>query len=419
MSRTTRAARVVLLALILAPAWTHGQVEVPARPEPQPYRKGAQEPLDFRGPGREEPEPDVSEVVLGWFGPGDPNHPEFGTLWRGALVALEQENAAGGYRGRSPAPGETASEGKPFRLEPAWSENPWQAGIADLVRLVYDRRAWAVIGGVDGTSTHLAVQVALKSHFLLLSPGSSDVSADRANVPWLFSLPPSDEAVAPVIVDALAREAAGGGFVIAASTDHAAHAALVAFRHELGRRRLVPAALVEIAAAGPDSDAVAAHLMEQRPRAVLVLAPAGQAGRLVATLRAAGFAGTILGGATAAGTAFRLAAGRAAEGVLAPRSVEPGARWDPFAAAYEKKWGTAPDEPAANGYDAVKLIVAAVRSAGLNRARIRDAVRALAPWSGAGGPVRWDALGRNQRSVGLGRWTASNLEPHVQATVGP
>ena len=68
MSRTTRAARVVLLALILAPAWTHGQVEVPARPEPQPYRKGAQEPLDFRGPGREEPEPDVSEVVLGWFG---------------------------------------------------------------------------------------------------------------------------------------------------------------------------------------------------------------------------------------------------------------------------------------------------------------------------------------------------------------
>ena len=50
-----------------------------------------------------------------------------------------------------------------------------------------------MIGGVDGTTTHLAVQIALKSHFLLLSPGSTDVSTDHANVPWLFSLPPSDE----------------------------------------------------------------------------------------------------------------------------------------------------------------------------------------------------------------------------------
>jgi len=396
VSRRERAARLLLLALCLGAAGA-ARGEPPARPEAEPYRKGGQEPLDFRGPGREEPEPDVPEVVLGWFGPGSPDHPGFGTLWRGALVALEEENAAGGYRGR------------PFRLEAAWSESPWQAGIVDLTRLVYDRRAWAVIGGVDGTTTHLAVQVALKSHFLLLSPGSTDVSTDRANVPWLFSLPPSDEALAPVVVGALARAAAGGAFAIAASTDHASHAALVAFRRELGRRGLVPAALVELAPSEAGLGAVAAHLQEDRPRAVLVLAPAPLAGGLVAALRRAGFAGAILGGATAAGTAFRLAAGDAAEGVLAPRSAEPGAAWDAFAAAYERRWGAAPDEAAANGYDAVRLVVAAVRSAGLNRARIRDAVRALAPWSGAGGLVRWDALGRDQRPVGLGRWTAGRL----------
>jgi branched-chain amino acid transport system substrate-binding protein len=302
---------------------------------------------------------------------------------------------------------------------PAWSESPWQGGIAALVRLVYDRGAWAVIGGVDGTSTHLAVQVALKSHFLLLSPGSTDVSTDRANVPWLFSLPPSDEAVAPAMVDALAREAAGGPCAIAASTDHASHAALVAFRQELRRRRLAASTLVEVAPSETEFGAVAAHLLEGRPQAVLVLAPAGQAGRLVATLRSSGFVGTILGGTSAAGTAFRLAAGAAAEGVLAPWSVEPGSRWEVFAAAYQQKWGALPDEPAADGYEAVRLIVAAIRSAGLNRARIRDAVRALAPWNGASGPVRWDALGRNHRTVGLGRWTASNFEPTGQAIVNP
>ena len=88
--------------------------------EPQTRRPQAGPPLDFRGPGREEPEPDVAEVVLGWFGPGDPATPSSATSGAGALLALEQENAAGGYRG------------KPFRLVPAWSESPWKAGIADL-----------------------------------------------------------------------------------------------------------------------------------------------------------------------------------------------------------------------------------------------------------------------------------------------
>ena len=76
---------------------------------------------------------------------------------------------------------------------------------------------------------------------------------------------------------------------------------------------------------------------------------------------------------------------------------------------YERRWGEAPDEWAANGYDAVKLTVAAIRRAGLNRIRIRDAVRALAPWTGAGGVARWDALGRNQRRVVPCSWRGGHL----------
>ena len=80
-----------------------GQADVPRNDGDKPFKPPSGEPLDFRGPGREEPEPDVDEVVLGWFGPGDPDHPDFGDLWRGATLALEQENAAGGYRGELPA----------------------------------------------------------------------------------------------------------------------------------------------------------------------------------------------------------------------------------------------------------------------------------------------------------------------------
>ena len=367
---------------------------------PVPYKPPSQVPLDFRGPGRDEPEPELSEVVLGWFGPGDPAHPEFGDFWRGAVVALEQENAAGGYRG------------KPFRLLPAWSESPWKAGIADLTRLVYDRHAWAVIGGVDGTTTHLAVQVALKSRFLLLSPGSTDASADHANVPWLFSLPPSDARIALALAEATAKAAAGGSVAVVAATDHDSHAALVALRRALGERRIALAALVEFAPAPASDDlpSLARSLLRGGPRVVVVLAPSLAAGRLVVAIRAAGYGGTIVGGAPAARTAFGRAAGEAAEGVIAPLLVEPGPAWEAVAQAYAERWGEPPDGAAAHSYDAVRLVAAAVREAGLNRARIRDAVRSLVPGSGVSGRVTWSPLGRNEGPLAIGAWKGGRLQ---------
>jgi len=52
-------------------------------------------------------------------------------------------------------------------------------------------------------------------------------------------------------------------------------------------------------------------------------------------------------------------------------------------------------------YESARLLVAAIRNAGLNRARIRDAVRDLSPWRGDGAEIDWDNLGRN-RSVARG-----------------
>lgn len=366
---------------------------------PSPPRKAGQQPLEFRGPGRDEPEPQLREVVLGWFGPGDPDHPEFGGYWRGASLALEQENAAGGYRGA------------PFRLEAAWSDSPWKAGVLQVTRLVYERGAWVVIGGVDGTTTHLAVQLALKSYFLLLSPGSSDVTADLANVPWLFSLPPSDERLASAMAAAAAR--GPGAPVIVAATDHDSHAALVALRRALAARRLSPLAVVELPPGDSDLSLVVRRLLEVKPRTAVVLAASRLGGRLAAALRAAGFDGTIVGGAPAGRATFASAAGSAAEGVQAPVWLDTRSpAWSSFADAYARRFGgEEPDAAAAEGYDALRLAAAAIRRAGLNRPRIRDAVRALAPWQGAGGVVSWNALGRNEPAPGveMGVWSHGRL----------
>ena len=191
---------------------------------------------------------------------------------------------------------------------------------------------------------------------------------------------------------------------MAAAVDHDSHATLGALRREMAARRVVPRTLVEFDPAAPDPGTLAAELMAAGPAAVLVIAPARPAAALVSELRRRGFAGELIGGAPLARNAFVRAAGPAAEGVLAPLLHEASPAWEAFARAYAARWRGSPDAAAAQAYDAVRFLASAVRASGLNRARIADALRALAPWRGAAGVMAWDALGRNQRAVRLAAW---------------
>jgi len=58
---------------------------------------------------------------------------------------------------------------------------------------------------------------------------------------------------------------------------------------------------------------------------------------------------------------------------------------DEFLRAFRAGAGAEPDCTAALSYDAVRLLLAAIRRAGLNRALIRDALRELSPWPRSAG----------------------------------
>ena len=110
-------------------------------------------------------------------------------------------------------------------------------------------------------------------------------------------------------------------------------------------------------------------------------------------------------------------AGKAAEGVIFPLLYTPGKESGSFEEDFTKRFGRYPDYLAAHTYDAVNLLVAAIRKAGLNRPRICDAVRELSSWRGVTGSIRWDSLGSNSRSVGLGKIRAGRVicasRPHA------
>lgn len=350
-----------------------------------PFFEARKQQTEYFGPGRENPEPEgLEDVAIAYFGPADPAHAEGGDIWRAVSLALEEANAEGGYRGL------------PFRLIPCWSDNPWNGGAGLLARTIYDKGVWAIIGGIDGPSTHLAEQVAVKARLPIINPAATDKTANLANVPWIFSSLPGDHLVAEIIGRALIEETAGRSFVILAATDHDSHRLLVEVDKYLATRRVTPSFRFEFRA-GDDHAVMARQVIAAKPAAVVLLAGARESISVLNLLRKEGYTGKVFGG-PAMGRRFFLEHAEA-DGVVFPLPGGAGAEDGRFARAFASRFGVRPDYAAAHAYESARILATAIRAAGLNRARIRDALRDLSPWTGTAAQIRWDPLGQNQGTV--------------------
>jgi branched-chain amino acid transport system substrate-binding protein len=72
-----------------------------------------------------------------------------------------------------------------------------------------------------------------------------------------------------------------------------------------------------------------------------------------------------------------------------------------FEQRYQERTGSVPSMASAQAYDAVRLIAAALRQVGPNRARLRDALAGTRNFPGASGPITFDQAGNDRSGVAL------------------
>jgi branched-chain amino acid transport system substrate-binding protein len=70
-----------------------------------------------------------------------------------------------------------------------------------------------------------------------------------------------------------------------------------------------------------------------------------------------------------------------------------------FARRYREKTGAYPSLTALAAYDAVRLVAAALRESGPNRARLRDSLAGIRDFRGVSGTISFDGAGNNQAAV--------------------
>jgi branched-chain amino acid transport system substrate-binding protein len=341
-----------------------------------PHKVMLDDELHFTGSDSQSADPaELEDIVIGLVAPGH-GHPVGRAMIDGATLACEQANAQGGYASL------------PFRIVRRWADNPWGAGSTEVIRLTYEDHAWALVGGPDGQTTHVAQQIATKAHLVLISPIATDPSLTHTRVPWIFRLPPDDSVQARVLVDGLkARGLHKVGVV--SGTDHDSRAASAEMVRAMEMGGLAPVFHLEVDPNVDEPQPVAERVRGFQPDGVVVLFRADGTTRLVSTLHATRPALPVfvpwIPGLDTGGL----------DDVVSLKPFPAGARSSAFQTEFMARFSRPPSLEAAYTYDATNLVIEAIRRGGLSRQAIQKTLAQMNGYPGVTGVIQWDTGGGN------------------------
>ncbi len=351
-----------------------------------PHKRMLDDPLEFTG--REGPVGDpmkLGEIRIGFFAPVDGSDPVGDAMWKGASLAVEEANRAGGY------------QQVPYRLISRWADDPWGAGSKEMIRLVYEDRVWAVIGSIDGDTTHIAEQIVTKARLPLISPVSSDPTLTFIRIPWIFRLAPDDRSQANVLVsDGIIQHGCKRIGLITAS-NHDGRIAAKELKDALGKNNIAPVCHL-ILPPDPESFGELADKLQAFHCDTLALAiPRDSIGPLLKSFKNNNIKIPVFFPWIPGADERELK--KLYEGMLVTiRPFEEDTlteQYSTFLLAYQNRFGESPNACAVYAYDAVNIIGKAIQSQGLNRARIRRALADMKCGEGVTGKIVWDHGGGN------------------------
>ncbi|HYK87781.1 MAG TPA: ABC transporter substrate-binding protein [Acidobacteriota bacterium] len=365
----------------------------------EPYKKfwvPSDNPVEFWGPGRDKPEPEVDTVKIGIIAPITRSYETYigQSVLHGMQMAIDDANASGGYKG------------KKFETVLKNDTGLWGAPANEIITLTYDDKVWAVIGTVDGANTHIAIRVALRTEIPIMNVADLDPTLVETKIPWIVRVIPDDRQMTYTIAYYVYKQLGLNSVAILRANNRYGRFGVTQFRKS--SIKLGKPAPIEINyepnydKVNPNFDVQMSRLAEVNPDAVVLWADAEAAGVLVKKIRERGMKFPIFACERIVHPDFLKAAGPAAEGVVATYPMNLESR-DPkyleFVKRYEERFQAKPDCYAVHSYDGTMITVEAIRKAGLNRYRIMDAMAMTKHWDGISGPIDLDEALSNRRPV--------------------
>jgi branched-chain amino acid transport system substrate-binding protein len=381
----------LVLLVILASAVALG-AQTDSTP-PQPYAAINREAINYAGPGREAahdlPGP---EIRIGLLAPlQGPRKAEGEALRQAALMALEDEAA-------KPLPA-----GRRLALVARDETGLWGRASSEIVRLVFDDQAIALITSAEGSAAHLAEQVGNRVGVPVLTL-SSDSTTTQINIPWLFRLVPSDAVQAQAFAADIYRQRAFQKVLLIAERNHDGRVGREEFEKAARHLQAPPPDGLEVALPLANADSLREEIRRRGPQAVVLWASAETAARLLEGMGRSESSAAIYVCRKALEEPFtKIAERQKGDGIwfVTSHAGNPAASGEDFPARFRARVGIAPSLAAAEVYDAVRLVAARLRQSGPNRARLRDSLARVTNFAGVSGNISFDGAGNNRAEVAL------------------
>jgi len=320
---------------------------------------------------------------------------------RGAELARDQLNAAGGIDGRTVELVALTDSASTRRA----------VTVADV--LFADASVVAVIGHVNSGAT-LAAAPIYNRGLPAVSPAATSPEISDAGA-WIFRVCSSDVVNAAGLAEFALRELGTRAAIIYANDPYGR-----GLREGFGRTYTAGGGtLVEqypfIEGGTTDFEAYLMRIRAARPDLVFIASTDVGAEPVIRQARQLGIEAPFVGGDGLLGLAGR---GPVFEGVyigLLYHPDAPGGGGEEFVGAYQARYGEPPDHFAALGYDATMLLAAAVSEGDCERARVRDYLeqvgRARPAFAGVSGRIAFDEHGDPVgKSFAVGRISGNSIE---------
>ena len=379
-----------------------------------PYDLNYTHPNIYSGAARDVPEPkNVTEVRIGFFGPIEHNPEQvFGLrMLHGAQLAVEEANARGGYGG------------KPFKLMLHNDYDNWQAktvygeerptdptiwGSAsnEVVKMVYDDEDWAIFGSISSESTHIALRMALRTEIPIVNSASTDPTIPETYIPWYFIDLQDDRVQDLTLARRIFTELGLKRVAILRVNNRYGRFGVIKLRD--ASRRLGHPIVIEQKYMPGDTEFTKqlSVIRSSRADAIVLWADETQAAEILKEMQAAGMKQRVFGAYRTLGPTLLAEAGPAAEGFEAVFPYDPtrqDPRWLSFNRRFEDHFHEKPEQFASLAYDAMNALLDSICKAGLNRARIHDALANIEQYDGVTGHMIFDPNQKNVAPMYLGK----------------
>jgi ABC-type branched-subunit amino acid transport system substrate-binding protein len=405
------------------PAPPRDRIVTPYAGEPQdlrpfakfekPYSENYLEPDIYTGAARDIPDPkDVTEVRIGFFGPVEagPDQVDGLRMLHGAQLAVEEANARGGYGG------------KPFKLMTHNDYNNWQASAVygtnrptesaiwgsasdEAVKMIYDDQDWAIFGSISSESTHIILRVALKAEIPIVNSASTDPTIPETYIPWYFTDLQDDRVQAYTLARRIYTELGLKRIALLRVNNRYGRMGVPKFRG--ASVRLGHPVVIEQKFLPGDTDfsRELQIIRDSRVDGIVLWADEGEAAGILKQMRAMGMKQRVFGSYRTLGPDLLTQAGAAAEGFEAVFPYDPtrkDPRWLDFKRRFEARFHEQPEQFASLAYDAMNALLDSICKAGLNRARIHDALADIEEYDGVTGHMVFDPNQKNVAPMYLG-----------------